>query len=419
MITNAVAQSSNAIIKGSVLDPEEMAVSFANVILLTTADSSIVKVEYTNDDGSFAIPGIEAGTYWLKVSFVGLDTYTSDVFDITEGQNFTVPTIELESNANDLQEVTVTAERPLLELKPNKMVLNVEGSINAQGSNGLELLRKSPGVVVDNNDNITMLGRSGVQIYIDGKPSPLGGADLAAFLRSVQSTEIESIEIITNPSAKYDAAGNAGIINIKMKRDKNLGANANITTGYSQGEFSQYNATVSGNYRDKKMNTFGSVSWSDGRNYNAMNIFRRQSGLEFDGKGRGNQEWENYNLRLGADFFLSKKSTVGFLATGFLNDFTSIENTRTPISMVGSNTIDSVLVASNQSASNRNNYNLNLNYKFDAGNGKTLNIDADYGAFRNDMQQFQPNFYFNSDESSILFERINSFDTPTDIDIYT
>ena len=154
----------NGSINGKVLDNEGVAVSFANVVLHTSADSSMVKVEYTNDDGSFQMMSIPQGEYWLNVSFVGLDSYNSEAFNLAVGEKKQMPTIQLKSTSTELEEVVVTAQRPLLELKPDKTVFNVEGSANSTGSNALELLRKAPGVVVDNNDNVTLLGRAGVQI---------------------------------------------------------------------------------------------------------------------------------------------------------------------------------------------------------------------------------------------------------------
>ncbi|MCB0580513.1 MAG: TonB-dependent receptor, partial [Phaeodactylibacter sp.] len=148
-------------------------------------------------------------------------------------------------------------------------------------------------VVVDNNDNISLLGRAGVQVYVDGKPSPLGAADLAAFLKTVQSDEIEAIEVITNPSSRYDAEGNAGIINIRMKKDKRLGANANVNLGYSVGKVPQYNGTISGNYRNEKLNTFGSYSHSEGQNRNFMELYRRQLGMFYDQSNRQGDEWSS------------------------------------------------------------------------------------------------------------------------------
>jgi iron complex outermembrane receptor protein len=136
-----------------------------------------------------------------------------------------------------LKDVSVTAKKPMVEVKADKMIVNVEGTINATGSDALELLRKSPGVQVDKDDNISLSGKNGVQVYIDGRPTPLAAADLAQFLKNLQSSQIESIELITNPSAKYEAAGNAGIINIKLKKNKTFGTNGSVNAGWNIGTY--------------------------------------------------------------------------------------------------------------------------------------------------------------------------------------
>jgi iron complex outermembrane receptor protein len=416
---NTLLAQQTGTIAGKIIDNNQEPVSFANVILKSAADSSLVKVEYTHDDGTFQMINITPGEYWVTVSYVGLNPYRTAPFQLADGQNIEMPTINMKTTGTDLQEVTVTAEKPLLELKPDKMVLNVEGSINASGSTALELMRKSPGVIVDNNDNISLLGKSSVQVYIDGKPSPLGGADLAAFLKSIQSTEIESIEIITNPSAKFDAEGNGGIINIRMKKDKRLGTNANVNLGYSVGEVAQYNSSVSGNYRNKKMNAFGSFSYNDGRNVNFMNLYREQFGGAFDQRGNQFNAWDSYNFKAGSDFFLTKKSTLGFLVNGFMSDNTGGGDTRTLISKIGAPSVDSILQASTSDTGERNNLNFNLNYQFEDEKGNTVNVDADYGQFRNTNAQLLPNTYLDPGGENVLFERINANETPTNIDIYT
>ncbi len=410
---------SNAKISGSLLDADGMPVGYANVILFTLADSNMVKAEITDDRGVFQMNGIEAGNYWIKASFVGLPDYKSEALQVAAGQTLALPAFRLQPSTNDLTEVTVTATKPLVEVKPDKMVFNVEGSINAQGNTALELLRKSPGVMVDNNDNVMLQGRSGVQIYIDGKPSPLSSSDLAAYLETLQSSEIEAIEIITNPSSKYDAQGNAGIINIKIKKDKNLGANGSLDAGYSIGKLPMYNAKLSGNYRNKKVNLFGSYGYGDGRNRNIFNLYREQSGLSFDQRNVNLGNWNNHNFRAGADFFLSKKSTIGLMANGNVNDYQGNSNSRTPIGTLGSGTIDSLLLASNRQNGMRSNYNFNANYAFDGGNGTTWNIDADYGLFENDGDEYQPNRYTDPTGTEVYEERIYANETPTTIDIYT
>jgi len=416
--SSITAQNSSGKISGKILDPEGKAVAFANTILYASADSSIAKVEYSGDDGSFEIQNVPEGNYWLSVSYVGVATYNSEPFGLRESEELSLPPIHLKPADNELGEVVVTAKKPLVEVHPDKTIFNVEGSINATGNNALELLRKAPGVIVDNNDNVMLNGKNGVKIYIDGKPSPLSTADLAAFLKTIQSTEIEAIEIITNPSAKYEAEGNAGIINIRMKKDKRQGANANLNLGYSIGKFAHYNGSLSGNYRDKKLNLFGSYAYNDATNYNFFNLYREQFGKVFDQENVMSGDNASHNFKVGADFFLNKKSTFGFLANGYVSDFLWKTNSRTPISSLGQTQIDSVLLANSTNDGSRSNYNLNLNYRYDDGEGTIWNVDGDYGFFKNRAQEFQPNFYKDPTETITLRERITNNETPTDIDIY-
>ncbi|MCB0633112.1 MAG: TonB-dependent receptor [Lewinella sp.] len=412
------AQSAGKI-TGSLLDAEGKPISYANVILFTVADTNMVKAEITDDKGLFELGGIPAGDYWIKASFVGLPDFKSESLVVEAGKTLALPAFRLQPATNDLAEVVVKAQKPLIEVKPDKMVFNVDGSINAQGNTALELLRKSPGVMVDNNDNIMLQGRSGVRVYIDGKPSPLSSSDLASYLSTLQSSEIESIEIITNPSSKYDAQGNGGIINIKFKKDKNLGANGSFDAGYSIGKLPRYNAKLSGNYRNKKVNLFGSYGYGEGKNENIFNLYREQSGLSFDQRNINLSNWNNHNFRVGADLFLNKKSTIGFMTNGNISDYHGNSNSRTPIAVIGSGIVDSMLLASNIHNGMRSNYNFNLNYAFDGGNGTTWNVDADYGLFKNDGDEYQPNRYTDPTGTEIFEERIYANETPTTINIST
>ncbi len=415
----AYASSEYGSIKGKVLDQEGEAVAFANVVVNSTIDSSMVKVEFTDVSGIFQIANIPAGEYWINVSYVGLPAYHSESLEITGGEMLELPDIRMKSSSVELDEVVVTAERPILEIEPDKLVFNVDGSVNATGSDAMELLRKAPGVVIDNNDNISLMGKNGIRIYIDGKPSPLRGDDLAAFLRSLQSNDVDAIEIITNPSSKYDAEGNAGIINIRLKKDKTLGANGNLNLGYAVGEKAKYNGSLSGNYRNKKVNAFGSYSYTDGENTNIFNMYREQSGFSFDQINEMAGGSQSHNFKGGADFFLNENHTLGFMVNGYLSEYKWNSDSRTLIGMLGQSGIDSVLIAESRSLGERKNLNYNFNYRFDNRKGNVWNLDADYGLFRNEGSNYQPNYYKDATETEVLQERINTTDTPTDIDIYT
>jgi outer membrane cobalamin receptor len=164
----------------------------------------------------------------------------------------------------------VTTTRAIVEIKPDRTIFNVQGTINAVGSDGLELLRKAPGVTIDNNDNINVLSRSGVLIYVDGKRLPLAGADLANYLRNLTAEQIDRIDIITNPGAKYEAEGNAGIIDIRLKKNENEGANGSASYTISQGQYQKMNGSVTGNYRNRNFNTFGQIGLVEGQQFSQI-----------------------------------------------------------------------------------------------------------------------------------------------------
>lgn len=403
---------------GKVLEEYGTAVSFANVILNAAADSSMVKLEYTNDDGSFEISAVQPGQYWLTVSYVGQADFNSEVFTFSKGETLNYPTINMVTVSNELAAVTVQATRPILEIKPDKLVFNVEGSVNAVGNDGLELLRKAPGIVIDNNDNISLAGKSGVRIFIDGKPSPLGAEDLANYLKSLNSSEVDNIEIITNPSAKYEAAGNAGIINIKMKKDKNLGANGTVNLGYGTGETWSYNGGFSGNYKNKISNTFGSYSYRRGNTFWQMESQRELNGVTFNSESLTTGPRKSHNFKLGTDFYLGKKSTLGFIVSGNLSDNMNLGESSNEIGSIADEAVDRTLVSSTIRNGNNANYSFNVNYKLDLSKDKSLNIDADYGMFRREGDELQPNQYIGPD-GSVLSEITTFTTSPTDIDIYT
>lgn len=415
---NLSAQSEKARIKGSIHDADDAPLAFANVILKLGQDSSIVKVGYTDDAGLFEIINIPEGSYWLTISFVGLPEKSTDVFEVSAGQRIDLPVMVLEANPEELEGVTITATRPLVEVKPDKTVFNVEGSVNAAGNTAFELLRKAPGVVIDNNENVTMLGRAGVQVYIDGKPSQLSGADLANFLKSMSSAEIDAIELISNPSAKYDAAGNAGIINIKLKKDMSLGANGSVNLGAASGRATVYNTSVNGNYRNQKINLFGNYSFNDGANVQTQNLYREQFGLVFDQKGKLNSSRESHNLKTGLDYFINDQHTVGMIVRANLGENHFNNLSRTAISEIGANTLDSLLIAESYNDFERQNFDYNLNYVFD-GENSSLNADLDYGTYRTDGKSFQPNYYRDPSGEITLQERIFATEMPRTIDIYT
>jgi len=236
-----------------VKDEQEKGLEKPTIFLVRAKNSSVVKLSVTNNDGSFSIE-TNGGSYLVSASHIGYTTRYSAV--VTAGTDTRLPEIVLAKAAASLQGVTVTSQKPIIEVRADKTILNVEGTINAVGNDALELIRRSPSAMVDKDDNISLAGKNGVQVYIDGKPSPLSGSDLANYLKSMQSSQIEAIEIITNPSAKYEAAGNAGIINIKLKKNKSFGTNGSLNSGYTQSFYAKGTAGNNLKRRNKNVNFF-------------------------------------------------------------------------------------------------------------------------------------------------------------------
>ncbi len=404
-------------VSGHVTDDQNKPLEKSTVSLLRSKDSAIVKISLTGQDGDYSF-NAAGGTYLISVTHVGYITKYSTPFTVS-GNPVSVPAFQLGKMTSNLQGVTVSSQKPMVEVRADKMILNVEGTINATGSDALELLRKSPGVTIDKDENISLAGKNGVQVYVDGKSVPLTGTDLSSYLKSLQSAQIESIEIITNPSAKYDAAGNAGIINIRLKKNKSFGTNGSVNLGYVQGVYAKYNSGINLNHRDKKVNLFGNYNYNNG--VNLINFiadkttfdtfFHQTQSIRFKNNTSG--------FKAGVDYFIDKKQTIGAQVSGNLanNDIT----TAGPMyfTYIPNNQMVKILKASNTNTTTRDNVDFNLNYKNSVANKQDFNIDADYAYYKIRSDQYQPNYYYMPDGVTEISHIIYNMLSPTNIHIYS
>jgi hypothetical protein len=417
MMNMAMAQT-NATVKGKITDGSGKAIQSVTVTILKAADSSLVKADVSNTEGTFEIAEIKAGKYLLNFTMVGYNKQYSPVFDLSQNGSFDAGTTILKELDGSLKDVTVTSRKPMIEIKADKTVFNVENSINATGSNALELLQKSPGIQVDNNENISMKGKTGVRIYVDGKMMQLGSQDVAAYLKSINSNDVEAIEMISNPSAKYDASGNAGIINIRLKKNKKFGTNGTVNMGLVQGITPKGNGSVSLNYRDKKVNLFSNIGANTGLYENGLDLYRIQRDTIYDQKSTSRSDNKSINAKVGADLFLNTKSTLGFMLNANFSDSKWTNESNTDITYKPTNQYVKNLRALNTIPGSRTNLNGNINYRYTDTTGKEINFDADYGLFRGTGRSFQPNYYTDGNGNPV-WQVVNRNYTPTDIDIYT
>lgn len=382
-------------ITGIVKDEQGKGLSNTTIMLLKSKDSSIIKYYVTDVNGKYTFPAT-ASDYLLKFTHVGYANAFSKPFQLSNEDKL-LDDVVLAKKETAMQGVTVTAQKPVLEMRADRTVVNVEGTVNAVGNDAFELLRRSPGIMIDKDDNISLSGKNGIQVYIDGKPSPLSGTDLTNYLKSLQSSQIESIELITNPSAKYEAAGNAGIINIKFKKNKAFGTNGSFNLGYNIGTYAKYNGGLSLNHRNAKTNIFGSYNYNQSVNSNHMNFYRLQADTIFD--QQTNIKFTNkgsHNFKTGLDYFVNAKSTIGVVVNGNIADFDFNSHGPLTITYWPSAKLQSTLQASTINAMKRNNINSNLNYRYAVTGGKELNIDLDYGFFDMNGNQYITNNYYNT-----------------------
>lgn len=389
--------------KGVFVASQNAKIEGLSIQLLKADTKALVKIEVANADGSFAFEKIPQGNYLLLTQSMNFVKYESAVLNLS--QNLDLGKISLEAAATKLKEIVVSGTKPFIQQQYDKTVLNVAGSISAVGSNALEVLAKAPGITLDQNDNIAMRGKQGVLVMIDGKFVPMSGQDLANMLKSMSANQIEKIDLVTNPSAKYDASGNAGIIDIRLKKGNNSGTNANATLSLGQGKYAKVNPALNFNHRTKAMNVFGSYNYGFNQNFNELDIFRNfyTSADQLTGSNNYNNyfkfKFNNHNARIGSDFYINKNIVLGFAANGIYSrgDITSnsiAQSYGSAAQATGSFTT----VGANAPVRNNNSININYKQTLDTS-GKEISADIDYASFGSNEIQNYATSYLNANGS--------------------
>jgi iron complex outermembrane recepter protein len=394
------AQTAKTRISGSVIDGSQKTIEAATIALLRAKDSSIAKYSVADKNGNYAFENIGAGKYMVMISASGHQKGYTESFEVSASNPvISLRKLELIPASRTMAGVTVTAKKPLIEQKIDRTVVNVEASITNAGNTALEVLEKSPGVSVDRDGNISLKGKEGVMVLIDGRPTQLGGTDLANLLRNMNASQLDQIEIMTNPPAKYDAAGNAGIINIKTKKNRQMGYNGSASVNYGQGFLPKVNESFNFNYRQNKWNLFTNLNHGYRERNNRLDINRnfinantKEIVSNFDQQARMKSEGTSYNAKLGADYFASKNTTIGVVFSGFSNDNSNLNRNTTNILKLGELSQTKAL---SQSDRNFKNFSTNLNFrKILDTTGKELTADLDYITYDGKNTQSLSNYYF-------------------------
>lgn len=398
---NAQTRIVGSKIKGEVLDENNKPLDFATISLLNASDSVLIRTAVSGLDGSFLFENLFAGSYRVSISMVGYaKTQVKDFVISNASPSKELGEISVLRDSKMLGEVTVRAVKPFVERKIDRLVVNVEGSSAATGSTALEVLQRAPGVTLDQNDNIAMQGKQGVLVMLDGKQTYMSNADVANLLRNMPSSDIETIELITNPSAKYDAAGNSGIINIKTKKNNSVGTNGTLTAGAGMGDNYRGNGGLSLNHRNKNINLFGNYNYSVREYGQDLDIDRTvlNSNVKtfFGQTGNSLRDNDNNNFKAGLDIQIDKKNTIGLLVNGYLNSGSELYNNTTQIGRSFSQT-DSSVIAINDGNSRYRSMAYNANYKtiLDTA-GRELSVDLDYSRYNGNEKTLYDNYFTNT-----------------------
>lgn len=427
----AFAQSTGKI-SGTVQDDAGKALASATVSLLKAKDSGLVKLAVSNKEGHYEFINIKEGKYLLSVTSVGYGKKFSSPFDLT-ASGASLPVIVLAQASRDMNAVTVTAKKPFIETKIDRTIVNVEASPSSAGSTALEVLEKSPGVTVNTDGIVSLRGKSGVIMMVDGKPTYLSAADLANLLKNMPASQLDQIEIMTNPSSKYDASGNAGVINIKTKKGRSDGFNGSFTLGATTSVYRLDNTTYlmpksqnsfNFNYKVNKVNFFGNYNPNFFRGRNTMNIQRNfVENNVFSGSSDQETRFRfgnhNHTLKVGLDYYANKKNVFGVVVSGFVFNGhptpTTVQRLRSPSGIL----TDSIVSHTDNDISNKNfTGNLNWKHTFDS-TGKELTVDFDYVKYANTSDLLLTTDFYNGIGQKAGNPILLSGHLPSDINIYT
>jgi hypothetical protein len=382
------------------------ALTGATVILKDGVSGKVLKQMPSKKDGTFSFD-VKADNYVVAVSYLGLLSYQSELIKLTGNTDLGV--LKINTATINLKEVVVksSGNKPAIEIEGRKMIYNVQNSLTAQGSNVLEALKKTPGVIVSQDNSITINGASGALIMINGRQTYLQPEDLAQLLKSMSSSDLKSIEIIKNPSAEYDASGTGGIINLVLKKSISQGFNGSINNGVAYGKTLKQNNNLGLNYRKDRLNLFANYNHTFGHYTMDYDNDRTTNGLTYLNANHDIDKKHNIGTTIGADYKIDTAKTMGFVAVG---NFSSGGGLITPITNIfdqsSGQLIQILRSESSYPEQKANRYNFNLNYRYKGGNNTSLNLDADYGIFDASTKNLSTNTYFTPDGQ---FQSANNF----------
>ncbi|RBQ08888.1 outer membrane beta-barrel family protein [Pedobacter miscanthi] len=389
----------NVKISGTVTDKSNKALDYASVALIHLPDSASVALQATNQQGLYEFSSVKPGRYLIKALMMGYDKNQSAAFEVKEAA-VKVPTITLTDRSQNLKEVNIISKMPVIDQKADRVIVNVE-QMNTAGDNALEVISRSPGVKLDKDDNIVLKGKKGINVMIDGKMSYMTGLELTTYLKSLPGSVLSKIELISNPPSSFDAAGTAGIINIKLKRNKIQGFNGNMNLGGGYGRYEKVYGGTNLNYNIGKVSTYLRLDAGHYNSFNRLTLNRTIGEEQYNQLNFWHPVTNSLNYSTGADYFINDKNTLGIMVKGY----NAPEETKVNSNSVNYNAAGAKMGGTsmfNPQSNTEKNHALNLNYRLKTDTmGGELGIDADYVRYDNSRNETFTNNYLDANDQLI------------------
>jgi len=407
LLFSGIASAQSGKISGKITTSNKKAIESVLVSLLNANDQTLVKTQISETDGSFVFESLAPNDYFIVIEDSAYKIFQSQSLSIsTEKSEINLGLIALSaSEENKLDEVVVQKKKALIERTLDKTIVNVDAMISTAGSDAMDVLEKSPGISVDQNGTITFKGKSGVTVFIDDKPTYLSGAELEAYLKSLPASTLSQIELMTNPPAKYEAAGSAGVINIKTKKSKVKGFNGSATSRFSQGKRTHSRNGLNLNYKNDKIRVYGNANYATQEFVTDLYIFRDFK--NDDGSSKSlfhqntlmNNKVNTANAKIGLDYYVSDKSTWGISFSGLTKTGTDKSDGSSRLTNAAS-VLDSIIVADNKEKKIFKNGGVNLNYSHEFDSiGRKFTADVDFLTYTDDTDQRYRNYIYQPDNS--------------------
>lgn len=394
MLTGIIKNTNNEFVDG------------ATLFLKNGSDGQVIKQTLSDKDGGFSFT-IKAGTYVISISYLGTLSYQSDLIKLAADMDIGV--IQIKTNTQSLKEVIIqsSGSKPLIKIDGRKMIYNVEKSITAQGLNGLEALKKTPGVIVNQDNTVTLNGTGAALVMINGRQTYLQAEELAQLLKSMSASDLKAIEVIKNPSAEYDAAGTGGIVNLVLQKSIDEGFNGSINNGLAYGITLKQNTNLNLNYRKGKVNAFGNYNHNFGHYAMDYDYDRTTNGKVYLNSNHDVDKKHGIGSTVGLDYAIDTTKTIGIVLNAVFSSGGGLITPTTNIFDQGTGALLQTLRSeSSYPEQMASRYNANLNYRYKGSNQTSLDIDADYGLFDAATDNLSTNAYYSPDGN---FQSSNNF----------